>query len=160
MQGTRPAGNIAAAWAAFNALGDNGYLKLAKVVMDITKRLIQGIDQIPELYILGKPDMSVYSFTSDKFHVYNLADAMERRGWHLDRMQFPPAIHMTVNPPHSKVVEPFLKDLNESVEEVIKNPEKKADGQSALYGMIASAPDRGSVKEFVLDFLKDLYKAK
>ena len=160
MQGSRPAGNIAAAWAALNALGEDGYLKLAKVVMDITKKLIEGIEQIPELYIIGKPDMSVYSFTSDKFHVYNLADAMERRGWHLDRMQFPPAIHMTVNPPHSKVVEPFLKDLNESVEEVINNPEKKADGQSALYGMIASAPDRGSVKEFVLDFLKDLYKVK
>ena len=160
MQGIRPAGIIAAAWAALNALGENGYLKLAKVVMDITKKLIDGIEQIPELYILGKPDMSVYSFTSDKFHIYNLADAMERRGWHLDRMQFPPTIHMTVNPPHSKVVEPFLKDLNECVEEVINNPEKKADGQSALYERIAAAPDRGSVKEFILDFLKDLYKAK
>ncbi|GAG66573.1 unnamed protein product [marine sediment metagenome] len=95
MQGTRQAGTIAAAWAAFNALGENGYLNLVKVVMDITKKLIDGIEQIPELYILGKPDMSVYSFTSDKFHVYNLAGAMERRGWHLDRMQFPPAIHMS-----------------------------------------------------------------
>ena len=104
--------------------------------------------------------MSVFSFTSDKFHIYNVADAMERRGWNLDRMQFPPAIHMTINPPQAKVVEPFLKDLNESVKEVINNPQKKADGQSALYEMIASAPDRGSLNEFVLDFLKDLYKAK
>ena len=160
MQGSRPAGTIAAAWAALNALGENGYLKLTKEVMEMTKKLINGIEQIPELYILGKPDMSVYSFTSDKFHIYNLADAMERRGWHLDRMQFPPAIHMTINPPQSKVVEPFLKDLNESVEDVINNPEKEAEGQSALYGMIASAPDRASVKDFVLDFLKDLYKAK
>ena len=160
MQGSRPAGTIAAAWAALNSLGENGYLKLAKITMDTTKKLINGIEQIPELYILGKPDMSVYSFTSDKFHIYNVADAMERRGWHLDRMQFPPAIHMTINPPQSKVVDPFLKDLNESVEEVLKNPEKEAEGQSALYGMIANAPDRDSVKDFVLDFLKDLYKAK
>ncbi|MBY9013420.1 MAG: aspartate aminotransferase family protein [Candidatus Lokiarchaeota archaeon] len=160
MQGTRPGGNIAASWAALNALGENGYLKLAKIVMDTTKKLIDGIEQIPELYILGKPDMSLYSFTSDKFHMYNLADAMEKRGWHLDRMQFPPAIHMTINPHHSKVVEPFLKDLGECVEEVINNPERKPDGQSALYGMIASAPDRRSVKEIVLDFLKNMYKAK
>jgi sphinganine-1-phosphate aldolase len=160
MQGSRPAGTIAAAWAALNALGESGYLKLTKLVMDTTKKLMKGIEQIPDLYILGKPDMSVYSFTSDKFHIYNVADAMERRGWHLDRMQFPPAIHMTINPPQSAVVEPFLKDLNESVEEVIKNPEKEAEGQSALYGMIANAPDRESVKDFVLDFLKDLYKAK
>jgi sphinganine-1-phosphate aldolase len=160
MQGSRPAGTIAAAWAALNSLGENGYLKLAKVVMDITKKLIDGIEQIPELYILGKPHMSVFSFTSDKFHIYNVADAMERRGWHLDRMQFPPAIHLTINPPQSKVVEPFLKDLNESVEEVKKNPDEEPGGQSALYGMIAAAPDRASVKDFVLDFLKDLYKAK
>ena len=160
MQGSRPAGTIAAAWAALNSLGENGYLKLAKVSMDTTKKLMNGIEQIPELYILGSPDMSVFSFTSDKFHIYNVADAMERRGWNLDRMQFPPAIHMTINPPQAKVVEPFLKDLNESVKEVINNPQKKADGQSALYEMIASAPDRGSLNEFVLDFLKDLYKAK
>ena len=160
MQGTRPGGTIAAAWAALKVLGENGYLKLAKVVMDTTKKLIDGIEQMPELYILGKPDMSLYSFTSDKFHVYNLADIMEKRGWYLDRMQFPPAIHMTIYPHHDKVVDPFLKDLNECVEEVINNPEKKAEGQSALYGMLASKPDRRSVKEFVLDFLKNLYKAK
>jgi len=160
MQGTRPGGVVAAAWAALNALGENGYLKLAKVVMESTKKLIDGIEQMPELYILGKPDMSLYSFTSDKFHVYNLADIMEKRGWYLDRMQFPPAIHMTIYPHHDKVVDPFLKDLNECVEEVINNPEKKAEGQSALYGMLASKPDRRSVKEFVLDFLKNLYKAK
>ena len=160
MQGTRPAGPVAAAWAALNALGENGYLKLAKIVMDATKKLIDGIEQIPELYILGKPDMSLYSFTSDKFHMYNLADTMEKKGWHLDRLQFPPAIHMTIYPHQSKVVESFLKDLNESVEEVINNPERKAEGQSALYRMIASVPDRKSVKEFVLDSLKNMYKAK
>jgi hypothetical protein len=67
---------------------------------------------------------------------------------------------MTINPPNSKVVDPFLNDLSESVEEVINNPDKKEDGQSALYEMIATAPDRESVKDFVFDFLKDLYKAK
>jgi glutamate/tyrosine decarboxylase-like PLP-dependent enzyme len=160
MQGTRPAGPIAAAWAGLNVLGESGYLKLAKIVMDATKKLIAGIEQIPELYILGRPDMSLFSFTSDKFHMYNLADTMEKRGWHLDRLQFPPAIHMTIYPHQSKVVEPFLKDLNECVDEVMKNPEKKAEGQSALYEMLASVTDRQSVKEFILDSLKSMYKAK
>ncbi|MFX1407433.1 MAG: pyridoxal phosphate-dependent decarboxylase family protein [Promethearchaeota archaeon] len=160
MQGTRPAGPVAAAWAALKALGENGYLKLAKIVMDATKKLIDGIEQIPELYILGKPNMSLFSFASDKFHMYTLADTMEKRGWHLDRLQFPPAIHMTIYPHQSKVVEPFLKDLNECVEEVIKNPVKKAEGQSALYEMLASVTDRKSVKEFILDSLRSMYKAK
>ncbi|MFX0058358.1 MAG: pyridoxal phosphate-dependent decarboxylase family protein [Candidatus Hodarchaeota archaeon] len=160
MQGTRPGGPVAAAWAGLKALGETGYLKLAKIVMDATKELIDRIEQIPELYILGKPDMSLFSFSSDKFHMYNLADTMEKRGWHLDRLQFPPAIHMTIYPHQSRVVEPFLKDLNECVEEVIKNPERKAEGQSTLYEMLASVTDRKSVKDFILDSLKSMYKAK
>ena len=160
MQGSRPAGNIAAAWAALNSLGEKGYLELAKVVMDIRNKILEGIEQIPELHVLGKPHMSVFSFTSDKFHIYKIADAMKKRGWFLDRLQFPPALHMTINPPQSVVVDLFLKDLNESIEEVINNPESEADGQSELYEMIANAPDRESVKDFVLDYLKNLYKAK
>ena len=160
MRGTRPGGAIAAAWAALNSLGESGYLKIAKLVMDTTKKLIDGIEQISELYILGKPDMSVYSFTSDKLDVYQLADVMEKKGWHLDRLQFPFALHMMINPHHAKIVESFLKDLRDSVDEIIKNPEEKAEGAAALYGMIATLPDRGSVKDFVIDFLKDQYKVK
>jgi len=160
MRGTRPGGAIAAAWAALNSLGISGYLKIAKLVMDTTEKLIDGIEQISELYILGKPDMSVYSFTSDKLDIYQLADVMEKKGWHLDRLQFPFALHMMINPHHAKVVDSFLKDLRDSVDQIIKNPEQKAEGAAALYGMIATLPDRGSVKDFVIDFLKDQYKVK
>lgn len=160
MRGTRPGGAIAAAWAALKSLGEDGYLKIAKIVMDTTKKLIAGIEQIPELYILGKPDMSVYSFTSDNLDVYHLAASMEKKDWHLDRLQFPYALHMMVNPHHAQIVEPFLKDLKQSVEDVLNNPENKPEGASAIYGMVATLPDRGSVKDFVIDFLKDQYKIK
>ncbi|MFX1452605.1 MAG: pyridoxal phosphate-dependent decarboxylase family protein, partial [Promethearchaeota archaeon] len=66
MRGTRPGGAIAAAWAAMRHLGMNGYLSLAKTVMETSKKLIEGINQIPELYIIGNPVMSVFSFTSNK----------------------------------------------------------------------------------------------
>ena len=104
--------------------------------MDTTKKLISGIDQIPDLYILGKPDMSVFSFTSDTLDVYHLAASMETKGWHLDRLQFPYALHMMVNPHHAKIVEPFLNDLKQSVEDVLKNPQNKPEGASAIYGMV------------------------
>jgi hypothetical protein len=40
---------------------------------------------------------------------------MQARGWHLDRQQFPPTLHLTVTYAHSEVVEPFLADLRASV---------------------------------------------
>ena len=160
LRGTRPGGAIAAAWAALRHLGMNGYLKLAKIVMAASKKLIKGINQISELYIIGKPVMSVFSFTSDKLDIYQLGDLMDKKGWHLDRIQFPNALHMMVNPHHAEIVDTFLKDLQETVKEVINNPGKPSDGDAAIYGMIASLPNRDKVKDYIVNFLKSQYKIK
>ena len=160
MRGTRPGGAIAAAWAAMRSLGIEGYSNLAKIVMEASKTLIEGIDDIPELYIIGEPVMSVFSFTSDKIDIYNLGDVMDKKGWHLDRIQFPNALHMMVNPHHSEIIETFLKDLRESVKEVLENPGSSSDGDAAIYGMVASLPDRGKVKDYIINFLKSQYKIK
>lgn len=158
MRGTRPGGTLAAAWASLKSLGRDGYLEKAKVVMDTTKKMLNAIEEIPELYILGEPDMSVFSFTSDKIDVFHLADLMEEKSWHLDRLQFPAALHIMVNPHHAKIVDNLLRDLRTSVDEAISNPEQKTDGSAALYGMIASLPDRDKVRDFVINFMKTQYK--
>ncbi|MFX0000343.1 MAG: pyridoxal phosphate-dependent decarboxylase family protein [Candidatus Hodarchaeota archaeon] len=160
MRGTRPGGAIAAAWAAMKHLGMNGYLNLAKIVMNASKKLIEGINQIPELYIIGEPVMSVFSFTSDKIDIYHLGDLLDKKGWHLDRIQFPNALHMMVNPHHSEIVDTFLKDLRETVNEVVENPGESTDGDAAIYGMVASLPDRNKVKDYIINFLKSQYKIK
>ncbi len=160
MRGTRPGGAIAAAWAAMKALGFDGYMNLAKIVMDASKRLIKGINQIPELYIIGKPVISVFSFTSDKIDIYQLGDALDKKGWHLDRIQFPNALHMMVNPHHAEIVDTFLTDLRDTVKEVVENPGKSSDGDAAIYGMVASLPDRDKVKDYIVNFLKSQYKIK
>lgn len=160
MRGTRPGGAIAAAWSAMRSLGIEGYMNLAKIVMDASKKLITGINEILELYIIGDPVMSVFSFTSDEIDVYNLGDVMDKKGWHLDRIQFPNALHMMVNPHHADIVDTFLKDLKDSVKEVVENPSSSSDGDAAIYGMVASLPDRGKVKDYIINFLKSQYKIK
>ncbi|MFX1406021.1 MAG: pyridoxal phosphate-dependent decarboxylase family protein [Promethearchaeota archaeon] len=158
MRGTRPGGAIAAAWVAMRTLGINGYLKLAKIVMDATEKLIDGINQIPELYVIGNPVMSVFSFTSDKLNIFQIGDVLDEKGWHLDRIQFPSALHMMVNPHHADVVDDFLKDLNDAVNKVRDHPEKLSDGEAAMYGMVASLPDRSKVNKFIVNFLKTQYR--
>jgi len=158
MRGTRPGGPMAAAWASLKLLGVNGYMKLAEVVMDASKKLMKGIEEIPELEILGKPDMSVFSFASDEIDVYQLGDVLDKKGWHLDRIQYPAALHMMVNPHHAEIVEPFLNDLRASVKEVKENPSKSTEGQAAMYGMVASLPNREKIESYVINFLKSQYK--
>ncbi|RPH52955.1 MAG: aspartate aminotransferase family protein [Desulfobacteraceae bacterium] len=158
MTGTRAGGSIAAAWAALNSIGEEGYMRLAESAMKTAKAIMEGISGIKELYILGKPDMSVFAFASDILDIFALGDAMDRRGWHLDRQQFPSSLHMMVTAAHEKVAGPFISDLNESVKEVLANPKSSSEGTAAMYGMAASLPDRNAVNGFVLDFMDDIFK--
>jgi len=160
MAGTRPGGAIAAAWAVMKYLGEEGYLKLAKKIMNISDGLKDGIRSIPELKILGDPVMSVFSFTSDSLNIYALGDAMEARKWHLDRQQLPPSLHMMITPAHESIVEPFLDDLRAACREVASSSADGISGMAALYGMIGALPERGMAKDFINEFLNDSLKLK
>lgn len=111
MAGTRPGGAIAAAWAIMQYLGEEGYLAIADTVMRTTVRLRDGIDAIPGVKVLSDPDMSVFAIGSDSLDIYEIGDELTLRGWHLDRQQFPPSLHMTVNAAHVHAADRFLEDL-------------------------------------------------
>ena len=46
MAGTRPGGNLASSWAAIMSLGQNGYLNVAKELMNVTSYLIRSIKEM------------------------------------------------------------------------------------------------------------------
>lgn len=157
--GTRPGGSISAAWAAMQAMGEDGYLKQAKVAMDTTRRLIQGVTAMTELEVLGQPVMSVFSFRSrdPEVNILAVGDQMENRGWHIDRLQRPDALHAMVTPRHADVVDAYLSDLRESVAHVKAHPELATQGGAAMYGMMSSIPLRGMVKKNVLKMMAAMY---
>jgi glutamate/tyrosine decarboxylase-like PLP-dependent enzyme len=117
MAGARPAAPIAAAWAIMNWLGEEGYVRLARQIRDTTRKLQEGIEAIPELQVWGAPQMSVFSFGSQKLDIMAVGDQMDDLGWCLDRQQGPDALHLMVSPEHAHVVEPFLADLASAVRE-------------------------------------------
>jgi glutamate/tyrosine decarboxylase-like PLP-dependent enzyme len=115
MAGARPAAPIAASWAVMQYLGEEGYMRLAKVILDTTKKLCAGIDAIPELHVWGKPDASLVAFGSETVDINAVGDVMDDKGWHLDRQVNPAALHMMVTPNHAKIADQFLADLREAV---------------------------------------------
>jgi glutamate/tyrosine decarboxylase-like PLP-dependent enzyme len=155
MTGTRPGGAIAAAWAVMTYLGREGYERLARETMDTSDALREGIERIPGLRLLGKPDASVFAFDSDKVDVYQLADAMEKKGYKLDRQQRPPCLHMMVTPAHAQIKDVFLADLAAAVNELAET-KPVAEGAAAMYGMLGAAPDRAAVGSMLIDFMDGL----
>ncbi len=157
--GTRPGGAIAAAWAAMKSLGMEGYLELTRKVMDTTAALQKGIRTVPGLEILSNPEMSVFAYrsTSHKINTYALGDQMEEKGWFVDRLQRPEALHAMVTPLHERIVGEFINDLKHSAEVVAANPSLARKGNAALYGMISRVPLRGAVKKEVLKMMEQIY---
>ena len=66
--------------------------------------------------------------------------------------------HMMITMAHKHIVERFLADLKASAEHVRANPQLSKEGMAAMYGMMATVPDKGMVNQFVLQFLDNLYK--
>jgi glutamate/tyrosine decarboxylase-like PLP-dependent enzyme len=159
MAGTRPGGAIAAAWGALMFLGEEGYLKFASQTMDAARALMQGIETIPGFYIIGKPDMSVFTFTANDIDIFAVADHMETKGWRLDRQKKPNCLHMIVTPNHAQAVESFLMDLQAAATEERQNPSKPEQRKKVmLYGVTSNVPEDADLKNHISAHMDDLYK--
>jgi len=145
LAGTRPGGAIAAAWAVMNFLGEEGYLRITDTMMRTATKLRDGINAIPGVRVLSDPDMCVMAIGSDRLDVYEVADELQLRGWHLDRQQFPPSLHLTVTYAHAATADAFLADLAAAVSQVRRpNLRRWAShaGTKAVCGLTRILPER------------------
>ncbi len=128
LAGARPGAPIAAAWAVMNYLGFDGYERLAATLMDTVDKLRKGIKSLAGLQIWGDPPASVLAFGSSSIDIMAVGDVMDDKGWHLDRQESPPALHMMVTPGHADVADAFLDDLAYAV-----NNHGASKGKEARY---------------------------
>jgi glutamate/tyrosine decarboxylase-like PLP-dependent enzyme len=117
-------GPMAAAWAILNYMGDEGYMEIVREVMAATQLMIDGVNRIDGLRVLGKPDMCMFALasTTDKINVYLLAEEMKKTGWYLQpqfaRENSPANLHISLNRSTVPQAGAFLKDFGNTVEEI------------------------------------------
>jgi tyrosine decarboxylase/aspartate 1-decarboxylase len=115
--GTRPGASAAAVWAAINSLGWDGYRKVIKRCMVLTKKLASGIQRIEGLGLLVKPEMNIVAFDADAVDLRQLKAMLQARGWLVSLNRQPRSMRLLVMPHHKqKHITGFLNDLRECVE--------------------------------------------
>ncbi len=129
MMGTKCGGPIASSWAIIRHLGYKGYLEKARKVMLATRQIQEGINAIEGLKVISNPEMSVFAFTSDKYDIFNIGDELTLRGWHLDRLQYPNSLHMTISFGNSGLASEFISALESSVRAVAGDKVQKLQSQ-------------------------------
>ncbi|KEI36855.1 uncharacterized protein L969DRAFT_96873 [Mixia osmundae IAM 14324] len=133
--GSRPGALIAGAWAAMMYMGQSGYVESCQQIVGAAKRIESAIrTQVPELHILGKPLVSVVAFDSDVVDIYEVGDRLGKRGWHLNALQNPPALHICCTRLTVAAVEDLIADIKWAVQESKSAGPGKGD-MVTLYGL-------------------------
>jgi tyrosine decarboxylase/aspartate 1-decarboxylase len=120
--GTRPGSTVAITWALFNYLGREGYVRLSKKCMELTLRLIDGMEKIPGLYSITKPKINVANAMSSTLQADLLVQSLRRKGWRFDAVSAEPirrekGIAVAPLPYNERVLPTFLDDLSEAASE-------------------------------------------
>lgn len=111
MLGSRSGGPLASAWAVMRHLGETGYMELTKILWTAAQRLVDGINRIPGLRVIGAPPTAVIVYGSPTIDMRAIAEEMESRGWSGRPQADPPSIRLLLAPYHEHVIEAYLSDL-------------------------------------------------
>jgi glutamate/tyrosine decarboxylase-like PLP-dependent enzyme len=115
--GARSAAPIATAWAALRHLGVEGYVEIVRGLLATTRTFRAAIEAIPELTLVGDPVGPVMAFASatPDLDIEAVGQAMDGRGWHLNRIVEPPGLHLMLSPAHARVLDALVADVRSSV---------------------------------------------
>jgi glutamate/tyrosine decarboxylase-like PLP-dependent enzyme len=139
-------------------MGEKGYLGATRKILETAAIIKKGIQEIPELKILGDP-LWVIAFAADDINVYQVMEQMGHKGWSLNGLHKPACVHLCVTLRHTRprVAERFLSDLAEAVDFVKAHPGEKGE-MAPVYGMAATIPFRGLVEDMMEKYMDLLYK--
>jgi sphinganine-1-phosphate aldolase len=157
VQGSRSGGLSAATWAAMVSIGEEGYLKAARRIMDTADKIRAGIAGIPEINIAGKSTFLI-SMISDQVDMYHVNDYLTTKGWRMNGCQNPPGFHfcITLRNTLPGVAERFVQDLKDAVA-YAKDPPQPFPTSGALYGLAGSLDGRAFLEQGMLDFIEATY---
>jgi len=115
--GSRPAGAVAAAWAAMRFLGREGYLRLARRILEVKARLTEGIDAIDGLRCRDAWG-SILLYDSEGFDIRTIARHLIDKGHYVmgteERDGSTRLMHLTLDPVDDAWIDAYLADVREA----------------------------------------------
>ena len=147
VQSSKSGGPLAAAWAVLNHVGDDGYLEIARGLLQAKRRIEGRVAEIPGLRVLGQPQLCLIAIASERVDVFAVADAMRERGWYVQpQLSFcgsPANVHLSVGPSNVALVDALLDDLAACVAAA---PAREADSPLAAVAQSLGTGALGSAE--------------
>jgi glutamate/tyrosine decarboxylase-like PLP-dependent enzyme len=161
IEGSRSDGLLAATWASLVTTGREGYSRHAKGIFETSARMQEAVRSHPELRVLGEPTF-LFAFSSDELDIYHVNDELKRRGWRLNGLQYPNALHFAITRPQLQpgVTEAWESDLAAAVEYARGRGGEPAES-AAVYGGVPGGlnPEAEGMIRSVMEQLMDSQQA-
>jgi glutamate/tyrosine decarboxylase-like PLP-dependent enzyme len=157
--GSRSSGLIAQCWASMVSIGEDGYMKNAKDILDTVKDMDRALATIPELEIIGQSQAMIVCFRSkypDALNIYAVGDAMSKKGWSLNLLQKPASIHLCVTVKSVGKTDIFINDLKDVIAELKASGTSATGGTAAIYGVASTLPE-GPIDEMMKSYQDVVY---
>lgn len=168
MAGSRPGSIIAGAWAVMTHMGVDGYSASCVTILKASRKLKHAL-QSPrfssDLDVLGDPLVSVVAFTVradsslKQNDIYMVGDLLGKKGWHLNALSDPPALHLAMTMLTAKAVDNLLDDLHAALDQVKAEPSDSGD-MVALYGLGQTSVGPLLVPKLAEMFIDTLYMTR
>jgi glutamate/tyrosine decarboxylase-like PLP-dependent enzyme len=157
--GSRSGGLIAAAWAALVSIGRQGYLEATRRILAAADVVRTGLAETPGLRVIGDPLWVIaFTTTEEEVSIYEVMERAGQRGWALNALQHPAAVHLAVTLRHTEpgVAERFVADIRWALDSVRAEP---TGGMYApLYGMAGAVETRGTVDDLLRTYTDVQYR--
>tara|TARA_B110001469_G_scaffold127153_1_gene146946 strand:+ start:1251 stop:2879 length:1629 start_codon:yes stop_codon:yes gene_type:complete len=169
LTGSRSGLSIAWTWSTLRFIGKTQFYIQANNISDNVIKIRDAFNNDNDVFIFGQPNVCVVAFGSDVFDIYILSQKMKALGWHLNELQNPPSFHLCVTNRHTKdIIDLFIKDLKQSIHEIINdkknnslvsssNSKKEASVSGSIYGTTQKVPDQNSVDAIVKTYLNAIH---
>jgi len=98
-------------------LGKDGFVRIARQLLDATDRLLEGLRQINGVAPVCQPDLPIVAWQTPGLSVQSVANEMRKQGWFIRTMASPEAVHMGMLSLHQvPVVDEYLASVRRSVQ--------------------------------------------
>ena len=141
------------------AMGEEGYMRNAKAILDTVQEMAKGLATIPEFEVIGQSQAMIVCFRSrdpKALNIYAVGDGMSKKGWSLNLLQKPASIHLCVTVKGVGKSDLFISELKEVISELKSSGSSTTGGTAAIYGMASTLPD-GPIDEMMKSYQDVVY---
>ena len=154
--GSRSGGLVAQAWAGFLSRGYKDYEDSSNKIIGIAKYAHDKLNKINACNV-HPLDLHIVCFNVQK-DTYKLYDYLASKGYNLNALQNPPAIHLCVTKNHDEqIIDAMIKEVETFITN--KNDLEYKDDMAPIYGMKSSIPiyKNEIMNECILSYLINKY---